>query len=299
MVRTRWVGVVMGTLVALAIATPALAAEVTAPPGPQPPPPRQPRPVPERPLTPAEREAGERKIRHAERYLARADAQLVANAAACPAGAAAGSVAVQALCPAVPRASLAVEARDQVFGHYCGPAVGQVIANWAWAMGPGANKYTQGDIARWMLTDVKGQTTFADLANGLDVATARAPRTPAGWDWVVIALRNRGGHPTTADELHGLVRANVSGSGMPLAFAVKPHDATAQFRLTSWPRPVNSVGHWIAAYGWYAAAFDGTDFARIYYTDSSRDEGGSTGKFWDPTRHLAWMIGAHTGLLVW
>jgi hypothetical protein len=39
--------------------------------------------------------------------------------------------------------------------------------------------------------------------------------------------------------------------------------------------------------------------ARIYYTDSSKDEGGSTGKFWDPTRHIAAMIMEHTQRFVW
>lgn len=283
MVRTPLIGVALGVLLALALATPALAQ-------------RPPGQTGERPLTPAERAVGERKIRQAERYLASVDDSV--SAAWCPTPAAAGTAAVEPMCAPVPSGFLAVEARDQIFGHYCGPAVGQVIANYAWAVGAGGNKYTQGRIAGWMRTDATGQTSFADMANGLDVATAGAPRTPARWDWVVIELRDRNGNRSTGDELHGYVRSNVSNSRMPLTFAVKPHDRNGQFHLTSWPRPVNSVGHWIAAYGWQAA-YDGTDRARIYYTDSSRDEGGSTGKFWDPTRHLAGMIDAHTRLLVW
>lgn len=279
MVRTRLVGAALGVLLALAIAAPALGQTRN-----------------ERQLTPAERAAGERKIRQAERYLASVDDGV--SAAWCPAATAAGTAAVEPMCAPVPSGFLAVEARDQILGHYCGPAVGQVISNYAWAVRAGADKYTQGRLAGWMRTDLTGQTSFADMANGLDAATAGAPRTPARWDWVVIELRDRNGNRSTADELHGYVRSNVSNSRMPLTFAVKPHDRNGQFRLTSWPRPVNSVGHWITAYGWQAF-YDGTDRARIYYTDSSRDEGGSTGKFWDPTRHLAGMIDAHTRLLVW
>jgi hypothetical protein len=94
------------------------------------------------------------------------------------------------------------------------------------------------------------------------------------------------------------VRANVSGSKMPLAFSLKPHDPNSRYHLVSWPRPVVSVGHWISIYGWYSN-YTGTDTARIYYTDSSRDEGGGTGKYWDPTRHVAAMIGEHTRVFVW
>lgn len=290
MVRTSFVGAArVGLATALATALAALLAMAIAAPAfaeagePQ--------------LTPSERAAGERKIRAAERYLAQADGVL--SPAWCPAGTAAGSMAVQATCAPVKSGFLSVEARDQAFGHYCGPAVGQVISNYAWAVAAGANKYTQAKIAVWMRTDVMGQTTVADLAAGLDVATANAPRTPANWDWVSIELRDRNGNGTTGDELHGYVRSNVSGSRMPLGLSVKPHDPQGQFHLSSWSKPVLSSGHWIAAYGWYAAAYDGSDFARIYYTDSSRDEGGSTGKFWDPTRHMAGMINVHTRRLVW
>jgi hypothetical protein len=85
---------------------------------------------------------------------------------------------------------------------------------------------------------------------------------------------------------------------MPLALAVKPHDRNSKYHLSSWSKPVNSPGHWIAAYGWYAT-WTNNDTPRIYYTDSSKDEGGSTGKFWDPTRHIAEMIRVHTGVFVW
>ena len=149
-----------------------------------------------------------------------------------------------------------------------------------------------------MGTDANGGTSSQALANGLEIATRGAPRRPAVWQWVVTPLSDsdRDGH--TGDELQGFVRANISGSRMPLAFSLKPHDPSSRFYLISWPRPVVSVGHWISVYGWYSN-YTGNDFARIYYTDSSRDEGGGTGKYWDPTRHIAALIGEHTRVFVW
>ena len=67
----------------------------------------------------------------------------------------------------------------------------------------------------------------------------------------------------------------------------------------SWLRPVVSAGHWIAAYGWVGNYSDTQRARADYYTDSSRDEGGGTGKYWDPTRHIAGMISVHTRVFVW
>ena len=93
--------------------------------------------------------------------------------------------------------------------------------------GPGGNKFTQGQLAGWMGTDANGGTSSQALANGLEVATRGAPRRPAVWTWVVTPLldNDRDGH--VGDELHGFIRANVSGSRMPLAFSLKPHDPSA------------------------------------------------------------------------
>jgi hypothetical protein len=149
-----------------------------------------------------------------------------------------------------------------------------------------------------MKTDVNGQTNAPELEDGLEAATLGSPRRPAGWDWVVSGLSDLDRDGTTADELQNYVRANVSGSKMPLAIPVKPHSPYSSYHLSSWPKPVNSPGHWIAAYGWYSY-WTGTTFARIYYTDSSRDEGGSTGKFWNPTRDIAALVMEHTRRFVW
>lgn len=268
------------------------------------PPPGPPMPAPERPLTPEEQAASDRRVAQAAAYLASVDAtgdSLASLACVAPSStdpASPGTADVTTQSCTVPSAYLAVAARDQVHGHYCGPAVGQVISNYAWAVGTNANKYTQTKIAGWMKTDVFGYTNAPELEDGLEAATAGAPRRPAGWDWVVTRLLDYDGDGVLGDELQGFVRSNISGSKMPLAIPVKPYDPNGKYHLSSWARPVNSPGHWIAAYGWYSY-WTGNDFARIYYTDSSRDEGGSTGKYWDPTRHLAEMIRVHTGRFVW
>ncbi len=266
----------------------------------------------ERPLTAAERAASERRIAEADanlRAMADSGQELLPLACVTPQSTSAPLSTSSPLftsAPADPRLAgcappqgfLSVEARDQQFGHYCGPAVGQVVANYAWNMAPGANKYTQGLIAGWMGTDANGQTNATSLEIGLERSTANAPRRPAGWDWVVTDLRDRDGDRASGDELHGYIRSNISVARMPMAIPVKPHDRFSQFFLPSWPRTVNSVGHWIGIYGWLGL-WNGGDTARAYYTDSSRDEGGATGKFWLPTRHLAALIGEHTGRFVW
>lgn len=258
-------------------------------------------PEAEAPLTPEEQAASDAKVAVAEAYAAQAaasGADLASLSCISPQGAARdGSATPMAGC-ITPSGALSVTARDQVKSYYCGPAVGQVIANYAWAMPSGSNKYSQSTIAGWMGTDVKLSTSAGDLVHGLEQATAGSPRRPANWAWVVTLLTDTDGDGTVGDQLHAYVRSNVSGSKMPLAFAVKPHDRNSRYHLSSWPKVVDSVGHWITGYGWYAL-WTNNDTPRIYYTDSSKDEGGSTGKFWDPTRHIAALIMEHTQRFVW
>jgi hypothetical protein len=304
--RLRMAALIAMVLSALT-ATPSFAAEpIRSPPPAGPPVPT----VPEPALTPEQQAASDRKVAAAQAYLTAVQLQgtdLATLQCITPTGGtssapttgdpAVGRSTIQAC--GVPQGFLAVEARDQSSGHYCGPAVGQVIANYSWAMGPGRNVFTQQQLAGWMGTDANGGTSSQALANGLEVATRGAPRRPAVWTWVVSPLRDNDGDGHVGDELHGFIRANVSGSRMPLAFSLKPHDRFARYRLTSWPFPVNSPGHWIAGYGWVGNYSNFNEAARTYYTDSSRDEGGSTGKFWDPTKHIAEMIRVHTGVFVW
>ncbi len=262
--------------------------------------------LPERPLTAQELAAADSKAAEAEAYVAArldAGANLVSLSCVTPNSGPATTRTVDSTSVTVdgcaqPAYALTVYARDQTRGHYCGPAVGQVIANWSWKMASNKNKYSQDRIAGWMKTNERGRTDAPELEDGLEAATRNAPRRPGNWDWVVLDLKDRDNDGLVADQLHAYVQSNVSSSKMPLAIPVKPHDPKSEYRLASWPRPAESVGHWIAAYGWYAY-FSNTDVPHIAYTDSSRDEGGSTGKFWDPTRHIATMIMEHTERIVW
>ena len=263
----------------------------------------------ERPLTAEEQAASDRKVAAAQRYLATPEARAAVRVSlvcvtpegVVPHGTAdgAGGAETNATgCDGVPSDFLSVSPRDQVRNTYCGPAVGQVIANYTWKMPADGNKYTQAQLAAWMQTDRLGGTSAFTLEDGLELGTAGAPRRPAGWDWVVTNLTDSDRDGTIGDQLHGFVRANVSGSRMGLAIPVLPHEDGGRFHLSSWPRPVNSPGHWISAYGWLGL-YDGTNSSRIYYTDSSKDEGGATGRFWDPMRHMGGMIMDHTGRFVW
>ena len=295
--------VLSAMLVSALTAAPAAAAKPIPPTPPATPPPA----VSEPPLTAEQVAASDRKIAAAQAYLAgvqEGGSDLAKLGCVVPTGADAQSLSTAGGSPTTracvdPQGFLAVEARDQIRGHYCGPAVGQVIANYSWAMASGHDAFSQNRIANWMGTDLNGGTSSQALANGLEVATRGAPRRPAVWQWVVTQLRDSDGDGHVGDELHGFIRANVSGSRMPLAFSLKPHDRLAKYRLSSWPFPVNSPGHWIAGYGWVGNYSNNNELARTYYTDSSRDEGGSTGKFWDPTKHIAEMIRVHTGVFVW
>ena len=278
-------GVVLTTM----LAGPVSAAKPTKPPAEAP---------TERPLTADEQAAAERKLAASDVYLAsvvRERSDLLSLSCVTPTGT---DPQAQTQACTVPQGYLSVTARDQTRSTYCGPATGQVIANYTWAVAAGANKYTQAKIAGWMKTDLNGGTGAHELEDGLELGTQGSPRRPAGWDWVVMDVRDRDGDGHTGDELQGYVRSNVSSSKMPLAIPVKPHDPRSTYYLVSWPKAIASVGHWIAAYGWYGS-YNGTIFSRIYYTDSSKDEGGSTGKFWDPTRDIAALIAEHTRRIVW
>lgn len=281
-----------------------LTAAAAAPTAAKRPVPTAPAPAPEeRPLTAEEEAASAARVAMADAHLqAEAETGAGLSTLACvtpnsTSPEATPDASIQSYCK-VPSAALPVYPRDQRYGHYCGPAVGQVIANYAWKRSSTTNKYGQRKIAGWMQTDARGYTNAPELEDGLERGTAGAPRRPSNWNWVVTPLRDTDGDGTVADQLHGYVKSNVSYSKMPLAIPVKPYAYGSKYRLSSWSKPVGSIGHWIAAYGWYAN-WTNSDTPGIYYTDSSRDEGGSTGKFWDPTRHIATLIMEHTGRFVW
>lgn len=265
----------------------------------------------ERPLTTAEKALSDAKVAAAEAYVAgmrRSGVGLVSLSCvpniAPPTSTNALPNARMALPPTVaascapPSGFLTVEARQQTRNHYCGPAVGQVISNYAWAMKAGKDKHTQAAIAGWMKTDLLGQTSAPELAAGLHTATVGSPRHKATFSWGITDLRDTDGDGTTGDELHSYLIAAISSVKMPMAIAIKPHQPGSNDFLSSWPNPVNSPGHWISAYGW-RGLWDGTITARTYYADSSGQQGGGTGKFSDPTSEVARMIGAHTRRIVW
>ncbi len=291
-------------LVIAAGASPAAAAKPRPKPAPQ--------PVVERPLTPDEQAESDAAVAAAMAYVAAADAEGLATlSCVSPTGGdTADDAAAEVVASAEPAAVtpqgcyvpsdliIGFEARDQTRSHYCGPAVGQVIANHSWAMGRGRNVFTQAQIADWMETDTFGGTNAHRLEDGLEIGTIGSPRRPGNWNWIVTDIEDWNHNGMEGDDLQRLVRANVSGSNMPLAIPVKPHEEGSKYFLPSWPKAVDSIGHWIAAYGWYAY-YTGSNFARIWYTDSSRDEGGSTGKFSVPTRTMMILVRRHTGRVVW
>ena len=120
----------------------------------------------------------------------------------------------------VPSDFLGVSARDQTRGHYCGPATGQVIANYTWAVPLTPTSTPKRKIAAWMSTDELGGTSAFTMADGLETATAGAPRRPADWDWVVTDAQDTDRDGTVGDQLHDYVRANISGLRMALAIPV-------------------------------------------------------------------------------
>jgi hypothetical protein len=280
---------------ALALMTAAPVAGASRPPTPSPAPGST---SGERPLTRDELAAAAAKFEAARAYVAsraRLGRDLLPLGCVTPTGILAGA-SIEGC--STPQGFVAVEARDQALSHYCGPAVGQVISNYSWAMPAGLNKYTQARIAGWMLTDATGATAAPELRTGLEKATVGSPRRPGAFAWVVGGVFDADGDGQVGDELHAMIRFDISEAKMPLAIPVKPFDRTDLYHLSSWARPVESNGHWIAAYGW-VGLWTGTDYALVYYTDSSRDEGGSTGKFSDPVRHIAQMILDHTRRIVW
>ncbi len=302
--RRLTLAVVTAVLALAAGAGPAFAADPTQPL----PPPTKPLERGERPLTSQEEAAADAKAAAARAYVSSLRGSgfgLVTLSCAIPdtrpadpasPGKNVGKVGLTSVSCAQ-SGFLSVEARQQEKNHYCGPAVGQVIANYAWAMKAGVNKHSQNTIATWMKTNVNGLTNAPELAIGLQKATGGGARTPVNWAWAPTDLRDLDGSGSTTDELHDYVVSAISGWKMPLAFAVKPHDRNSRYNLSSWPNVVSSPGHWIAAYGWSGSG--GLSYARIYFADSSKNQGGGTGKYWNRTAEIAALIGEHTRRFVW
>jgi hypothetical protein len=263
----------------------------------------------ERPLTTGELRLSNAKVAAAETFVQRLrqagfglnsldcvpNIAPQADADAAPAAGPANEATADASC-APPSGFLPVEARQQAKSYYCGPAVGQVISNYAWAMATGKNKFSQATIAGWMKTDINGLTNAPELAAGLNRATAGSPRHKPGFSWGITDLRDLNGSGSTSDELQTYLVSAISSVRMPVAIAVKPHDPGSVYNLASWPNPIRTSGHWISAYGWVGT---GGTSAKTYYTDSSGAQGGGTGKYWNLTSVIANLIDEHTRRIVW
>ena len=94
--------------------------------------------------------------------------------------------------------------------HYCGPAVGQVIANYAWADGGRREQVHADDDRAWMKTDVNGLTNAPELAAGLRPATPADPARRRSGRGRVTDLRDRDGSGSTVDELQDFLVTAIS-----------------------------------------------------------------------------------------
>lgn len=200
----------------------------------------------------------------------------------------------------VPSGTLATEPRDQDKNIYCGPAVVQVASNWSWMKASGANKHTQQVISNnWTKTDANGGTDAYKLRDGMNGATASSPRRPpAPFAYVVQPLVDTDGDGTAGDQMHNYIETDINTDHMPVAIPLKPHQPGAQVWLSSWPNAHASVGHWILIYGW-RRHWDNSRTPLLRYDDSSKDEGGSTGAFSDPSKDIYDLVRVHTNRIVW
>jgi hypothetical protein len=169
-------------------------------------------------------------------------------------------------------------ARDQDKWFYCGPATVQVVSNKQWGIyssNDNTNKYTQQKISdTWTLTDANGLTSPYREEVGLNGSTSG--RRPSGFAYLRYQV-------TSGSDWHNKIVTDVTDWGMALTASVAPHDPGASYFLSSWPIPTTSgAAHWIVIRGWYGL-WDGSMSPYVYYNDSSRDEGGSTGAFSDPS----------------
>lgn len=193
--------------------------------------------------------------------------------------------------------SLVVHARQQDNGIYCGPATVQEISNHAWGMNAVTNKYTQWHISQtWSFTDRDQQTYLSNERYALNQAVAKRYPWPYGEEYV-----DNGWHQGA--EWHNYVVVDITDFGMPLVAGVAPHDLNVIHYLTSWPAISDQTGHYIAIRGWYGL-WDGTQNPIVYYVDSSKGWGGSTGGFSDPSMDVYETIRKgnmrHTpGWIVW
>jgi hypothetical protein len=202
--------------------------------------------------------------------------------------------------------TLATYARRQYNDFYCGPATAQVIINRSRGIyssnvdpqNTSTNYKTQTYIAsrllwynsalgRWENTNTAGQTNAYMLTNGLN----ELARLPSGFIFAVV--------PTgTGSEWHSKIITDTQQWHMAFGTAIKMTSTSP--RLSSW-QPISAgteVHHWIPIRG-YSGRWDGTNTPKVYYNDSSGQQGGGTGSYSDSSLKVYNLNHWHTARVVW
>jgi hypothetical protein len=189
-------------------------------------------------------------------------------------------------------ALLGTWARQQAKWYYCGPATVQVASDYAWWT-PGSDKYSQQYISdKWTATDATQQTYVYKLTNGLNGAVGAM--LPTGFKYAYL-------QPGSGSEWHALLRTDIAGFYMPQVVGTNPKAAGKPYWLTSWAKtstPAGAYGHYIVLNG-YDGVWDATSGPSIYYDDSSKGYGGSTGQFSDPATHVWAVITYGNKYVIW
>jgi hypothetical protein len=207
---------------------------------------------------------------------------------------------------ATPSYTLATYARRQTKDYYCGPATAQVIINRSRGVyssningeNAATNYKTQTYIAGKLTwknpatgkiedTDDIGQTNAYMLANGLNILA----KLPTGFAFGVVATG-------TGSQWHSKIITDTQHWHMAFGTAIKMTSSSP--RLQSWdPIPGGvTVRHWIPIRG-YRGLWDGSETPRVYYNDSSDQQGGGTGSYSDSSLKVYNLNHWHTARVVW
>lgn len=210
-------------------------------------------------------------------------------------------------CVYVPRSyAVATYARNQNNGYYCGPATAQVIINLSRGVyssntnGENADTnykkqsfiatrllWYNSTLGKWENTNTAGQTNAYMLRNGLN----ELARLPSGFAYAVVKTG-------TGSEWHSKIITETYTWHM--AFAAAVHMTSKTKRLISWSSIPTGVvvNHWLAIRG-YNGFWDGTDYAKVLYNDSTAKLGGGTGSYSDSSLKMWELNTSHTGRVVW
>lgn len=210
-------------------------------------------------------------------------------------------------CVYVPHSyALATYARRQNNDFYCGPATAQVIINRSRGLYSSntdgealASNYRRqsyiatrllwynADKARWENTNTIGSTNAYMLKSGLNELAA----LPSGFVYAVVSTG-------TGSAWHSKIITDTYQWKMAFGTPVKMTSTSA--RLSSW-RPIgagNVVQHWIPIRGYYGF-WDGTSGPKVYFNDSSGNQGGGTGSYADASLKVYQLNAWHTARVVW